>query len=429
MRVPQGPLQQLFASAEGGLRRISVELDGEQVTFVARAAAIHAVCTCGLTQCTHIAQAFALFDAEVEPASPREPAVPRAPMPLRASLPGGNRESRPLLAAVVVPAQAVSRSSSRPPPPAGPTEAALADAIDELVLATARAGVSHAESASIKAALEQLIACVGSPAPIGMARFVGRFGEAMHQGEVGRVGRLLDGLAGFGAALRAGPTAPSAQALRRAWLSRSDAPTEPMTDTVLVEVAREWLHGISRYAIERRYFVELATGALLCEERPRGAADISVGPCPRVVHVAYGEVESAMRPRRLRLLQYSIEVEPSLGQWQALAGRGVARFSDLLVRFTRELAEAPALAEPFALVRPTELEDERGGALRDADGDRLELSDDSGGVVLPTLHRLAQDGNLMWIAGRLRGTSRGISLRPTSLLVQTAQGYSLRRVT
>ncbi|MFM2417178.1 MAG: hypothetical protein RL385_1901, partial [Pseudomonadota bacterium] len=211
--------------------------------------------------------------------------------------------------------------------------------------------------------------------------------------------------------------------------SRSDAPTEPFTDAVLVEVAREWLHGITRYALERRYLVELATGALLCEERPRGTADISVGPCPRVVHVAYGEVESAMRPRRLRLLQYSIEIEPSPSQWQQLAGLGVGRFADLLVRFGRELAEAPALAEPFALVSPAGLEDERGGALRDADGDRLELSDDAGGIVLPTLHRLAQGGDLVWIAGRLRGTSRGMTLRPTSLLVQTGQGYSLRRVT
>jgi hypothetical protein len=418
-----------------------VELQGEQVTFVARGFTIHALCTCGIAQCAHIVQAYAFFDTDAESPLAREAAVPRAPMPLRASLPG-NKESRPLLAPVVLSGQGgapphvtpalqgkAARTSSRPPSPVGPAEAALVEAIDELVLATARAGVSHAESASIKAALDQLVTSMGSPAPIGMARFVGRFSEAMQQGEVGRVGRLLDGLAGFGSAFRSANTAPSTQALRRVWLSQSDAPTEPFTDAVLVEVAREWLHGVTRYALERRYLVELATGALLCEERLRGTADISVGPCPRVVHVAYGEVESAMRPRRLRLLQYSIEIEPSPSQWQQLAGLGVGRFADLLSRFGRELAEAPALAEPFALVSPAGLEDERGGALRDADGDRLELSDDAGGIVLPTLHRLAQGGDLAWIAGRLRGTSRGMTLRPTSLLVQTGRGYSLRRVT
>jgi hypothetical protein len=145
--------------------------------------------------------------------------------------------------------------------------------------------------------------------------------------------------------------------------------------------------------------------------------------------VAYGELDPATRPEHVRLLQYTVSPEPSAAQWSDLAERGVRSFQELLGRYTRELNDAPALAEPFVLVAPERIEEDYGGVLCDGRGARLELSDDAGGSVLAVLRRLAGDDDLVWISGRLRGTSRGITLRPTSLLVRSPSGHALRRIT
>jgi hypothetical protein len=416
--VARGALAKLGDDA--GPSRIAVELDAEQVTFVHRHGGLFALCTCGRDTCAHVARALALLEPEPE-LGVRTGS--RVSLP-RVSIGPAARESQGALAPVLV------GPSSRPAPPAAaPRAQALALAIDELALSTARAGVAHPESPSVKAALDALVVAAGEPVPLGLSRFIGRFQEALAVGEVGRVARLLDGLAGFGAVLGGGLGGPAAEQLTRAWLSLGEGAPDALSDVVLVEVAREWLHGLTRHCIERRYLVEPSGTGIYCEERRRGSPGISVGPCPRVVHVAYGELDPATRPAHLRLLQYTVSPEPSAAQWSDLADRGVRSFQELLGRYTRELHEAPALAEPFVLVAPERIEEDYGGVLCDGRGARLELSDDAGGSVLAMLRRLAGDDDLVWISGRLRGTSRGIALRPTSVLVRTAAGHALRRIT
>ena len=82
-----------------------------------------------------------------------------------------------------------------------------------------------------------------------------------------------------------------------------------------------------------------------------------------------------------------------------------------------------------ATMAPSELTAGPLGALRDAAGARLELRDDSDGMLVDAVRALVGGGQVVWVLGRLKGLARGLSLRPISLLVREKAGLSLRRVT
>jgi hypothetical protein len=389
----------LAKQGERGVRRITIEIEHEQVTFTRREARVQAVCTCGVEHCEHHSAALRFFAEEGA-------------------------------AAALAPRESGQRSSLRPPAPARNEARALAEALSELCLATARAGTRAADSPSLRAALEQLNAAAPEPLPVPLARFIGRFTHALLSGEVGEVARLLTGAQRFSDELLGGERSPDSQARARAWLGTTggDAPAA-LTDVVLMEIGREWLAGRVRSAIERRYLVDLASGELYCEERRRGDPDISVGPCPRIVQVAFAELETALSPGRARLLQYTVTPEPSALQWTRLAELGEGEVSALATRFAQAERRCRGMAEPAALFAPRELVVGPSSSLRDSMGVRLALSDDSEAPMAETLRALSGDGELVWILGRLRGLESGLSLRPISVLVKRAGGLSLRRVT
>jgi hypothetical protein len=184
-----------------------------------------------------------------------------------------------------------------------------------------------------------------------------------------------------------------------------------------------------RSAIERRYLVDVANGELYSEERRRGEPDISVGPCPRVVHVAFGELDTATSPPRARLLQYTVTPEPGDAHWERLAELGETRLPALLTRYAETARRCPGLAEPAVLFAPRELTAGSAGCLLDAGGARLELRDDQDVPLADTLRELSAGGDIVWVAGRLKGLSAGLSLRPVSLLVRKANRMRLWRVT
>jgi hypothetical protein len=388
----------LARQGERGVRRVSIEMAGEQVTFTRRDTRVQAVCTCGGERCEHYQAALRFFSEE------------------GASAPLAPREGK--------------RSSMRPPAAPRSEARALAEALSELCLATARAGTRAADSPSLRAALDQLYVAAPEPLPIPLARFVGRFTQALASAEVGEVARLLNGAQRFSDAVLNGESSPESKAHARAWLggSEGEAPAA-LTDVALMEIGREWLSGRVRSAIERRYLVDLASGELYCEERRRGETDVSVGPCPRIVHVAFAELETALEPGRARLLQYTISPEPSAAQWQRLAELGDVDVSALSTLFAQAERRCPGMAEPAALFSPRELVAGAAGSLRDSMGVRLALSDDSETPMADTLRALCGEGELVWILGRLRGLESGLALRPISLLVKRAGGLSLRRVT
>lgn len=390
-------LARFAAQAERGLKRISCEVAGEQVTFTHREGRVQVLCTCAAHECEHYLVALGFLGEHVDLSSAPAPRL---------------------------------RSSLRPPPLDHNKAQVMAEAFEELCLATARAGVNMQDSPSIRAALDQLLASATQPASLSLSRFIGRFNSALATGEVGTVARLLAGVQSWAHDLKRGEHARETVARTRSWLGDNEGDAlASLTDATLVELGREWLAGLTRSAIERRYLVDLVSGALFTEERRRGEQDISVGPCPRVVHVAFAELDTALSPPRARLLQYTVTHEPSEAQWQRLSELGEPSLPTLLSQYAQSARSCPSLSEPAVLFAPRELSAGPTGSLRDAHGTRLELRDDSDAPLADTVRALAAEGELVWVLGRLRGLLRGIVLRPTSLLVRVDGKLRLRRIT
>lgn len=379
----------LLAHAAHGLGRLNVELEREQVTLWTRAGRLCASCTCGDHECAHFWAVLALLDEGQH---------------------GGAVEAR-------------ARSSSRPPPMRSDLDA-LSDAIDELSLSTARAGLSNAGSPSITQAIDQLLAAAPDPLPLPLARWLGRLRGALEISDVATCARLLHGALGWADELRSG----SEEA--RGWLGDRTGIAQPvLADASLLEVAREWLDGLDRASIERRYLIDLTSGELYAEERQRGALDCSVGPCPRSAHVSFAELDPSARPRRVRLLQYTLSLALADGTWPRVLELATGDIASLRTRFVEELAAAPALAEPFALLAPVMLEAGPAGALRDARDERLALFDERGNDESSALRAAIAGADLACVLGRLHAGDAGLTLRPLSAIVRRGAWYELRRVT
>lgn len=389
----------LARHGERGVRRVSIDVLGEHVTFTRRDAGVQAVCSCGAEGCEHYRAALRFFGDE--------PAAGLLPAP-------GPKQ----------------RASSRPAASAHGDAEAVAEALEELCLATARAGISAHDSPSIRAALDQLIASAPQPLPLCLLRFIGRLHDALELGEAAGAAQLLSGAQRWAEEVRRRDRSPESAARRRAWLGTlEDEAPALLTDVALVEIGREWLTGLTRSSLERRYLVDVANGRLYAEERRRGEQDISVGPCPRLVHAAFGELDTATEPPRARLLQYTVSPEPGEAQWERLAELGETRLPELLARYADALQRCPGLAEPVVLFAPRELGDGGASCLRDATGARLALRDDRDAAVADTLRELAAGADVVWVAGRLKGTSAGLSLRPISLLARRQGKIRLLRIT
>jgi hypothetical protein len=379
-------LVRLAAFAERGLERVNVEVDREQVTLWVRGGRLCASCTCGDAECAHFWAVLPLLSEGPTSFAPVERA----------------------------------RTSSRPPPP-GEGARGLAEAFDELSLSVARAGIAHADSPSITQAVEQLIAAAPSPLPLLLARWIGRLRAALDAADVTTCARLLHGAlravdqrrrGGDGGALLGEPSHPGA-----------------LADVHLLEVAREWLAGLDRASIERRYLLDPSTGAIYAEERRCGEHDCSVGPCPRSAHVAFAEVDTSALPTRVRLLQYTLSLQLPADAWSRVVARAEPSIAALRARFVEETAASPALAEPFALLAPARLEDGPAGALRDLQGEQLALRDEHGDDMSGALHATIAGSELACVLGRLHGGAAGLALVPLSAIVRRGAGYALHRVT
>lgn len=379
-------LARLAAFAERGLERVNVEIDREQVTLWVRTGRLCASCTCGDHECAHF---WAVLPLLAE--------GPTAPLPIERA-----------------------RTSSRPPPP-GAHQGGLAAAFDELSLSVARAGIAHADSPSITQAMEQLIAAAPSPLPLPLARWIGRLRIALDAADVTTCARLLHGALGAvdehrhggpGGPLLADPPAPGA-----------------LADVHLLEVAREWLAGLDRASIERRYLLDLASGTIYAEDRQRGEPECSVGPCPRSAHVAFAEVDASALPLRVRLLQYTLSLQLPADAWSRVMALADTAITALRARFVEETSASSALAEPFALLAAALLEAGPLGTLRDAHGERIALRDEHGDDASAALHAAIAGGELACVLGRLHAGSTGLALLPLSAIVRRGATYELRRVT
>lgn len=394
-------LSRFLTHAEAGLRRVSFDVLSEQVTFFVRQGRLRVQCTCGVEGCEHQKIAIGFLGAEaVGGTSPMQPDPPR------------------------------TRSSVRPPAPLPPDAALLSASIEDLALAIARSGLDAADSPSIREALDQLVARTPRPS-LTLSRWIGRLGEALAIGETGKLARLLHGAQNWASEMAGGAPSQATLSRARSWLGSADGTClDTLADSTLVEVGREWLNGISRASIERRYLVDLHGGEVFCEERRRGDFDHSVGPCPRVAQVAFAEVDAAVQPPRLRLLQYTVSPEPTQDQWRQLSEFARNRVEDLAGYYATISRRVLGTSEPFVLFAPAlHSLGHDASHLRDDQGAGVELGDDANGPLVDTLRAMAEDHEVVWVAGRLTGLARGLSLRPVSLLLKREGRYTLRRVT
>jgi hypothetical protein len=354
------------------------------------------------------------------------------------------------------PARAPEPDAQEPPPAPRPGERDLED----VVTAIARVGVDAAASApSVTDALERLVegARRGGPPPLGLARWVGRLREALARKDLELTARLLEGAARVAADLRAGPGSAEARARLRAWWGpdvepapsgeRPPAPPAPRLDFEaargapadlgpegprgatlhevtpepiallverrLVEIGREHLAGLTRAEIQRRYIVDLESGAVYREDRRRDAP-ASIGPCPRTLHVGLGRALRGAPPATVQLLQYEVTPEVDADAWLRLEGHAERDFAALAERYRRAQRSFPGQAEPFALIAPARCDFRRGVALEDAEGHVLPLARLEDPAAAEVLDAYEDRPPPTWVAGRLIDTQGALALVPVA---------------
>ena len=340
----------------------------------------------------------------------------------------GRNDGPHVMAALKFIAGTESREASSPPGEAtpvadrstdhGPSED-LADALDDLLTAITRVGVEKAQHApSVDAALERVIGMAPTPTPSGLGRFIGRLQQEIRAREVRRIARILDGASRFAGELRAKASTPESEERFSAWLGPRPGGTprpELLYDRTMVEVGREWLSGVDRASVERRYLIDVQSGSIYREDRPRQAT-ASLGPCPRQLRVGLAEVEPGPSPRRIRVLQYEVQLDVPRETWERLQQVASRSFSEVTAQYRRSVTAYPALSEPFTLIAPYRIE--RNGVFKafDAEGHEMVLHrSERRGAALAFYELLADGLEPAWLAGRLTDSNATLSLTPFSL--------------
>ncbi len=344
---------------------------------------------------------------------------------LRCVASDGREDGPHVVAALKVLAGPELREDSSPPGtsafgPTGPVDASplddLGEALDDLLTAIARVGVQKAQYApSVDAALERVIATAPQPTPAGLGRFIGRLQLELGVADLGRVARMLEGSSKLVTAIRSQRSLPDVEERLRAWLGARPGASpriEMLYDRTMLEVGREWLSGADRASVERRYLVDVESGRVYREDRPRNAA-ASLGPCPRALHVGLAEVEPGPAPHRLRVLQYEVHPDVQTDVWDLLQQAASWSFAGVTEGYRQAVKAYPALSEPFALVAPHRIE--RNGIFKafDTEGHQLVLNrSERRGAALAFYDLLAEGLEPSWLAGRLTDVGNTLCLAP-----------------
>ena len=393
-RLRDAALRHLHAltpvTGEGAVRRLTVDIEVEgrieMVTLSLRDGELQCISSDGRNDGPHVMLALK-FVAGMES---REDSSPPAPV---ASVTGRSPDQVPLNE--------------------------LAEALDDLLTAITRVGVDKAQYApSVDAALERVVGVAPQPTPAGLARFIGRLHQEIRSGALSRVARMLDGSSQLAEALRMGvPTRESEQRVG-AWLGAGPGSTpkvSPVYDRTMIEVGREWLSGTERASVERRYLIDIQSGEIYREDRPRHAT-ASLGPCPRQLQVGLAEVEVGPAPQRIRVLQYEVQPDVPRQSWERIQRIASRSFAEVTEQYRRSVRAYPSLSEPFALIAPYRFE--RNGIFKafDPDGHQLLLNrSERRGAVLAFYDLLSDGVEPSWLAGRLTDTGATLCLTPFAL--------------
>jgi hypothetical protein len=371
----QGAITRLTIDVEGGklTEIVSLRMGSDQLSWS---------CSCGKASCTHAITALR-FVAGVSDA----------------------RNTR----------TALDRQAARTQPKAEPRSLDLAEALDDVVTSVVRAGVANASNASIAETLQRLIAAAGSPVPLGLSRWIARLQRALDLRDVSLAAHALACATKLSTTLREGAQSADAIELVTTFLGVTIGDDRAITresDRTFIEIAREWLPGVERSQIERRYLIDLHSGERYREERLRRDASASLGPCPRRIEVGFAEVERGVLPRRARVLQYTTSPVIDAVTWRRVESWAERDFTSARDHYRAGLSAFGVLSEPFVLLAPTALRrddvlglvDERGQLLplhQDEDLGWVRRFEDVAAVTLPA-----------WVAGRLLDRDGRMMLRP-----------------
>jgi hypothetical protein len=389
-RAAQAAFERVYggnAGRHGEIERLSVDVEVEGrreiVSLLFRADELSWSCTCAQSDCAHARAALAfLSDAERAPQEDRITELWEQPVATSADRRTVMHSDQAALADMP----------------------ALAEILEDLLMAVVRAGVGAGSSAALDDALQRLVSAAPAPLPLGVSRWIGRLKRALAAHDADEAARLLAGASLLIEDLRGGSGDPRARQRVLSWLgslSHDVAGVARMTDRTLIEVAREQLPGLERAGLERRYLVDLSDGAVYREERAPSAKTASLGPCPRLVNVWLASVEQGAPPQRIRLLQYAVTPVIDAEAWRSLASRAVSDFDALLASYRTAQSEFPGLCEPFAVLAPARVERDGETLLVDAKGRLLPLAHPENPAALRYLDTLTASQTPAWIAGRL----------------------------
>jgi len=392
---------------DGKVNRIAldVSLDGEDEIVSVRMhnQRLSWSCTCGRQNCGHLATALRWISAQ---------------------------ESADIADAV--------RSSSNPPtknrfsavngfedPIADvrTTMPALSGALEDLVTAIVRIGTDAGPGPSVEEAIQRLIEAAPNPTPLGICRWVGRLKAALSSRDVDMIARILDGAQRLSVDLKTESNDPSRCKRIVSWLGPSTCESNDViriSERNLVEIAREWLDGLERSSIERRYLVDLENGEIYREERARGSQTVSLGPCPRSINAGLVVVERGIPPQRIRLLQYSISAVIPTEFENQLSGWANRRFNQIADDYRNLERTFPGLSEPFVLVAPKRLDVDQRCLLLDEANKPLPIATAEDPTLVRYIKSIPDVKETAWFAGRLLDAQGTLMLRPLSVCIPTS---------
>ncbi len=402
--------------------RVADAAGGATVIVERAGGGVRASCSCGRPGCSHLRVAAKAF---------------LGPQPAAASSP-----PRP------------SDLSAAPPDPAaaatGSSPADLASVLGGLLDALIEDGVG-AGSERVDSAIESLVRSLRGADTYGLHRSIADLRRELSTATPSpdRVLRAVEVLAATRDALDA--AAHSAQRTAHGEMSPSavlallvgrDVPlaeAEIRQDMSLLEIARNSARTPFGYRREERFLIDLATGARYAEMIPDpldgaalGGPDRyrgSVGPFPRLIRGDLAAIEPGPDPRRIRLLQYRVELPVGADDLRRLPAWAASGVAALYADFVR-LADAVGCPYPcFAVFAPARVVF-RGGeaALLDAADRILPLARATAPDTCAAADRILARGRPELVIGHLLLYRNTLTLSPLAILIDLPRGERLLRL-
>jgi hypothetical protein len=394
--------------------RVGDGADGALVSLERTADGMRVACSCGRRPCVHLARAVDVFGRPAVSAATTVSLPPPAPTPV----PAGPHRTRPSDAEM-----------------GGRLRALL----DVLVDDGAAVGSERTD-----AALEELVRFLHGVDAYGLHRSLADLRRELATADPSpdRLLRATDVLEATCQVLERRAAGAAIDETVYDVLVGRDRPLdacEVRDELTLLEVARNSARTPFGYRRAERFLVDLATGARYAELVPvplspefAGGPDRyggSVGPFPRVIRADLAAIEPGPSPRRLRLLQYHVDVDVRPEHLRRLAAAAATDAAASYAEFAA-LSGALGVAYPcFVIFAPARVVFREGEAtLVDAADRVLPLARTVAPDTCAAADRFMVRGRVEAVVGHLLLLRRTLALSPLSLLIDSPRGERLLRL-